>query len=247
MQRMDDAASLSTQISASAKKVSTQSATSLVNIQDAEGQGKRAMDIANENKQYMQSLNKQMDEAVAVMDKLNENSQNIGKILDTIVSIAEKTNLLALNAAIEAARAGEQGRGFAVVADEVRTLAGSTQEATNEINQIIVSLRQDTKTASDTIALGQNETLLCVRQSESLSQVIQEIKKSFTKVTALSVGVSDAADSQDKNCQQIEGVMGKAQFEAKESSDEMQNMATASESLSQFANSLTKLIERFKL
>ena len=53
----------------------------------------------------------------------------IGKILEVISGIAQKTNLLALNAAIEAARAGDVGRGFAVVADSPEAKGGTSWPA----------------------------------------------------------------------------------------------------------------------
>lgn len=71
----------------------------------------------------MESIEQTVTDSAGAVEKLGEKSHQIGKIVDTISSIAGQTNLLALNAAIEAARAGEQGRGFAVVTDEVRKLA----------------------------------------------------------------------------------------------------------------------------
>ncbi|MBD1582545.1 methyl-accepting chemotaxis protein [Pseudoalteromonas sp. S16_S37] len=247
LKRIDSAASLASEIANSAQQVSTESATTLNSIQQAQQQSLSVNQIANDNKQHMLSLNTKMANAVQVMDKLTLHSDNIGSILDTIVSIAEQTNLLALNAAIEAARAGEQGRGFAVVADEVRTLAARTQSSTNEINTMIESLQQDTKLANSAIVDGQSTSQTCAQRSESLSEAIAQIEQVLIQVHGLSARASDVANDQVSYCQKIESVMANAQQTAKENANEMQHMAQASESLSRFANSLTELVRRFKL
>lgn len=247
MRRMDNANRLAQSISASALAVSERSSDSLASIHTANQHKTEVSKYTQDNKQHILSLSTRMSEAVESMNKLTTHSENIGSILDTIVSIAEQTNLLALNAAIEAARAGEQGRGFAVVADEVRTLASRTQESTNEINQMIAALRQDTHTASEAINSGQRDVASCVKQSEALASAMDEIANAILQVTQLSEEVSQAADHQATDCQQIEQVMLDAQSTANENAQAMQSLAKGSESLSSFSHRLATLVERFKL
>lgn len=115
--------------------------------------------VAEQGKHHIQSslaLAAEISDTVLdtnqVIQRLNEQAQEIANMVSTIRSVAEQTNLLALNAAIEAARAGEAGRGFAVVADEVRSLASRTRAATEEISSVVARNMQVTEQVMQAIA-----------------------------------------------------------------------------------------------
>ncbi len=100
---------------------------------------------------------------------------NVQEILDLIRQISEETNLLSLNASIEAARAGDAGKGFAVVANEVQKLAEQTNEATIQIDKVIMEI---VKNGEETEKVIEESKAVFEQQSE----IVKEANISFRNI-----------------------------------------------------------------
>ncbi|WP_350432577.1 PAS domain-containing methyl-accepting chemotaxis protein [Shewanella sp. H8] len=148
-------------------------------------------------------INKLLEESRVAISALNQQCQNVNKVVDVIESIADQTNLLALNAAIEAARAGETGRGFAVVADEVRNLASRSAASAHEIHAIINTLSRTTAEAVVQMEQSHSLTSKSFDSSKMLEQSLNSVSEVMMIIESNGQQISVAAEEQAAVVNQI--------------------------------------------
>lgn len=183
--------------------------------------------------QHLADSNQKMQEMMAAMEKINDSSKEIGKIIKAIEDIAFQTNILALNASVEAARAGAAGKGFAVVSEEVRDLAGKTAEASKSTAALI----------ERSITAVQEGTRIAGATAKQLEGAVAEAQRIVGTINNIAADARTQADAMG----QIEGQISQISSVTQTNSATAQESSATSEELSAQAGLLRELVKTFHL
>ncbi|UHA61693.1 methyl-accepting chemotaxis protein [Metabacillus litoralis] len=217
-------------------------------------------DVVNKTIDQMKLVQDSAMESAEVVHTLSNKSKEIGHIIELITKVASQTDLLALNAAIEAARAGEQGKGFAVVADEVRKLAVQSADAAGQIRQLIEEIQEESEKAVRSMNNGTDVVKEGLKLVSQTGDSFQNIVGAIQQVAAESHEVAAIVNQIHSNTQIVTEGMKEARNIVEQSSVSIQNVAasteeqnatmeevsSSAEGLSEMAQNLYKVINKFK-
>jgi len=235
------------QMTSTVQEVARNASEAAASAHQADDETRNGNQVVRETVGAINSLAAEINLASDVIQRLEEDSQSIGTVLDVIRGIAEQTNLLALNAAIEAARAGEQGRGFAVVADEVRTLASRTQKSTEEINEMIGKLQANAHAAVTAIDGSKKQAEVGVERANAAGTSLDTITASITKINDMNMQIASAAEQQSAVADEINKNIFSINDIAEESAASANETLKSSQEMAVLASDLQLMVSKFKV
>nr|WP_192980780.1 methyl-accepting chemotaxis protein [Pseudomonas sp. EggHat1] len=203
LQELDQLATAMQEMASTAEEVARNAQAAAQAAVAANEETENGVRVVSQSSSAIRHLANEMDETSHAINELAKLSHNIESILQVITSIAEQTNLLALNAAIEAARAGESGRGFAVVADEVRSLASRTQQATQEIRQMIDQLQGGVRQAESRMQQSRDTASKTAEDAGAANDMLGRIREAITRINDMNLQIATAAEEQSATTEEI--------------------------------------------
>ncbi|KAB1071470.1 methyl-accepting chemotaxis protein [Methylobacterium planeticum] len=194
----------------------------------------------------MEAIREQAEAVAGNIVALSEKTQTIGEIITTVNDISERTHLLALNAAIEAAAAGEGGRSFAVVAAEMKLLADQAKGATAQVRTILGEIQRGintsvmlTEEAVKRAATGKTRSDTTQRAIEEITARVEESVQTFQQIVA-------STNQQQLGIEQVMGALQNIRQASQQTAAGTREVEAASANLTELAQALMALAERYR-
>ena len=177
--------------------------------------------------------------------RLNKRVQQVGRIIEFIDGIADKSDLLALNAELEGHKAGGVGEGFGLVAAEMRRLAENVMTSTREIARLIDDIRDATNAAVMATEAGVKATdsgaALARKVSDSLGDIVQFANLSADAMQSISL----ATVQQQAGSDQLVAAMEDINRSTRKNVESAKEMARTQADLVGVSKELEQVVDTF--
>jgi methyl-accepting chemotaxis protein len=181
---IDDLSTTTQEIAATSSRVATLADRTATTSAEARESARRAIDGMN-------AIEAEAGDAVAEVDRLEEELEAIDDLLEFIGEVTTETNLLALNASIEAARSGTDDAEFTTVADQVKSLAEDTQDAATTVEERLEQVRRQAERVAivvretdERIADHRSAVEASVSALEEISEFAAETNEGVQEISA---------------------------------------------------------------
>lgn len=202
---------------------------------------------ATQTMEGMADIREQIQDTSKRLKRLGESSQQIGEIISLVNGIAERTNLLALNAAIQASSSSSQSNVFSPVADEVQALAECVDEATRDIEGLVVTIQADTRAAIHSMEKSTEGVVKGAALAEQAGVSLSDIQLVSRELSERIQDVADKALRQAEVSEKLSGNMRVISDIARQTNQGMKSTTKSIEDLESMSADLTKTVSGFIL
>lgn len=202
---------------------------------------------ATQTMEGMAEIREQIQDTSKRLKRLGESSQQIGEIISLVNDIAERTNLLALNAAIQASSSNSQSSVFSPVADEVQALAECVDEATRDIEALVVTIQADTRAAINSMEKSTEGVVKGAELAEQAGVSLSDIQLVSRDLSERIQDVADKALRQAGVSEKLSGNMRVISDIAQQTNQGMKSTTESIEDLESMSAELTKTVSGFIL
>ena len=235
------------QITQSGAQVAKRATEVIATAQATAQTSRQGLRAVSDTAKAMDAIREQAEAVAGNIVSLSEKTQTIGDIIETVNDISERTHLLALNAAIEAAAAGESGRSFAVVASEMKLLADQAKAATGQVRGILGEIQRGintsvmlTEEAVKRAAAGKTRSDTTQRTIEEITAKVEEGAQVFQQIIA-------STSQQQLGIEQVMGALQNIRQASQQTAAGTRQVETASANLTELAQALMTLADRYRL
>lgn len=206
-----------------------------------------ALETVTSTVQGINSIRENIHETEKRIKRLGERSQEISRAVNLINSISERTHILALNASMHAASAGEAGKGFAVVADEVQRLAENARDATSQIATLVNNIQVETSDTVSTMNRVITQVVDGTRMAEQAGEQMRRTRDSTENLVSSVREIAQSSAQQAKLSNELQIRAEHIHASSRKTGEQLQQQSLITTRLVEYARSLVKAVQVFKL